>query len=363
MIRMTRIAPVILALVLAACNAQLLRGHAALLQPEVQITGRTQRTSDGWQTTWPAVAWRTAFSGTGIGIDTQDLAGYHVEIDGVIEPAVPPTPVRITHWYRALAPGRHTLEVIRMGATRRAPGMLFGFELADGGQWLPVARSPGRQLLIIGDSVATGYGDLSSSVDCPNDVLPLTDASQSFGVVAARSLHADWQLNAMDGIGLVRNWQGIWRGTNYDTYAMRTLQSDPASVYADPHWHPQVVVLTIGGNDLAAPLAADEPWTDESLRAAVEAAYDRLLSRLRKDLGPEALIIVMSDPAASNPMTTIARSQVNARRSAGDDRLFILEFPAMERSACDYHPSLAAHRLVGDLLAQFIDQHHGFGSR
>jgi hypothetical protein len=99
------------------------------------------------------------------------------------------------------------------------------------------------------------------------------------------------------------------------------------------------------------------------LRAAFVAAYDRLLSRVRHDLGARALIIVMTDPSTNNPMADIALSQVNARRGAGDDRLFILEFPVIERTACDWHPSLSAHRQLGNLLSQFIQQHHGFGGR
>jgi lysophospholipase L1-like esterase len=358
-----RITSIILTLLITACSAQPFNRHAALLHAVVQTTGRTEYTSDGWLSTWPAVAWRTAFSGQAIGIDTQDRAGYHVEIDGAVEPPVPPSPVRITTWYRNLSAGRHTIEVIRTGATPKAPGTLFGFTLATGGQWLAIAPPPKRQMLLIGDSIATGYGDLSNSTQCPDDVLPLTDASQSFGVLAARTLHADWQLNAMDGIGLVRNWQGIWRGTTFDTYALRNLQNDPASVASDPHWHPQVAVLAIGSNDLATPLAADEPWTDTSLRSAFITAYDRLLSGVRRDLGPHALIIVMIDPSTHNPMTDIARSQVDARRSAGDDRLFILEFPVLERTGCFWHPSLLAHRQVGILLSQFIEQHAGFKSR
>jgi lysophospholipase L1-like esterase len=348
---------------LAACATQPSARHAALLQAEVQTTGRTLRTAEGWQSTWPGVAWRTAFVGSSVGVDTQDLAGYHVEIDGTVQASIPPTPERVTTWYRALTAARHTIEIIRMGPTPRRAGNFYGFALAEGGHWLPQAPPPNRQLLIIADSGATGYGDLSPSVQCPDDVLPLTDASQSFGVVAARALHADWQLDAMDGIGLVRNWHGIWRGTNYDTYAERTLQNDPASVDSDAHWHPQVAVLAIGSNDLSTPLAADEPWTDASLRTAVAAAYDRLLSKLRQNLGPRALIIVMIDRSMNNPITDITQSQVDRRRSAGDERLFILEFPLIERTACDWHPSLLAHRQVGNLLAQFIAQHEGFESR
>jgi lysophospholipase L1-like esterase len=331
-----------------------------LATAEVQTTGRAQRTADGWQVTWPAVAWRTAFAGTSVGIDTQDLAGYHVEIDGHELSSVPATPSRLTTWYRGLSPGSHLIELIRMGPTPRAPGTFYGFALEPAGRWLPMHPAATRQLVLLGDSIATGYGDLSTSVECPDDVLALTDASRSFGVVAARALRADWQINAMDGIGLVRNWRGLWRGTDYRTYASRTLQSDSSLIYSDVRWHPQVAVVAIGFNDLATPRGADEAWSDASLRVALASAYHELLASLRQQLGPQALIIVMTDPPSKNPGNEIFVAQVETRRSAGDQRIFVLPMPVLEHTGCFWHPSLAAHRRLGDLLADFIRDHQGF---
>jgi hypothetical protein len=351
---------VMLCLLLTGCAAQGVGLGSRLATAVIQTSGRAERTADGWQVTWPAVTWRTAFSGTSIGIDTQDLAGYHVEIDGQVRSAVPATPSRLTTWYRGLTAGPHAIEVIRMGATPRAPGRFYGFSRDSDDQWLPMRPSPVRQMVLLGDSMATGYGDLSTSVECPDDVLPLTDASQSYGVIAARTLHADWQLNAMDGIGLVRNWRGIWRGTDYSTYASRTLQSEPTPIYAAAHWHPQVAVVAIGFNDLATPLGADEAWTDASLRLALTSAYHSLLSGLRQQLGPQALLVIMTDPPSNNPGNEIFAAQVEAQRSAGDQRIFVLPMPALEHTGCFWHPSLASHRELGALLAGFIEEHGGF---
>jgi lysophospholipase L1-like esterase len=347
-------------LLLSGCASQWHGLGSRYVTAQVQMTGRAERTGDGWQVTWPAVAWRTSFSGTSVGIDTQDRSSYHVEIDGQVRPSTPATPMRLTTWYRGLAPGRHVIEIIRMGPTPKKPGRFFGFALASDGRWLAMRAAPARQLVLLGDSLSTGYGDLSASVDCPDDVLPLTDASQSYGVVAARALHADWQINAMDGIGLVRNWRGVWRGTDYGTYAARRLQSDSGSVYSGPYWHPQVAIVAIGFNDLSTPLAADEAWSDASLRLALAETYHSLLTELRQQLGPRALIIVMTDPPSNNPGNEIFAAQAERLRSAGDQRIFVLPLPVLERTGCFWHPSLAAHRQVGALLADFIQDHQGF---
>jgi len=347
-------------LLLAGCALQRDGFGSRRVSADVQTSGRAQRTADGWQVTWPAVAWRTAFSGTSIGIDTEDRAGYHVEIDGQEFTPLPATPSRLTIWYRGLAPGAHLIEVIRKAPTPRAPGHFYGFALEAAGRWLPMQPAPARQVLLLGDSSATGYGDLSTSVDCPDDVLPFTDASQSYGVVAARVLHADWQIDAMDGIGLVRNWHGIWPGTDYSTYATRTLQSDPGSSYSDPHWHPQVAVVALGFNDLSTPPGADEPWSEATLRMALSSAYRQLLIGVREQLLPQGLIIVITDPPSNNPGNEIFSAAVEARRQAGDRRIFVLPIPVLEHTGCNWHPSLASHRQLGALLARFILDHDGF---
>jgi hypothetical protein len=122
---------------------------------------------------------------------------------------------------------------------------------------LALPPGPNRRIEFIADSSTTGYGDLSTTVDCTDDeVVARSDASQSYAIVAAHLLHADWQPNATDGIGVVRNWHGIWKGTNYSTYAGLTLQSGAASHFRDFDWHPQVAVVRIGTNDFGSPLAA-----------------------------------------------------------------------------------------------------------
>src|SRR5580698_11402503 len=193
----------------------------------VQLIGRAELIAGVWRVTWPGVGWRTAFSGPRVGITTQDSVGYGVTIDGIAMKPIPPSQTRLSTWYLGLTAGNHIIEVIRMRATPRAPGLFFGFSKGIDGTWLALPPKAERQIEFIADSSTTGYGDLSATVDCTDDELAVrSDASQSYAIVAAHQLHADWQLNAMDGIGVVRNWQGIWKGTSYSTYAALTLQSD-----------------------------------------------------------------------------------------------------------------------------------------
>jgi lysophospholipase L1-like esterase len=247
-----------------------------------------------------------------------------------------------------------------MRGSPRTPGEFFGFVKGVDGRWLDLPPGASRQIEFIADSSSTGYGDLATTVDCTDEeIASHSDASQSYAIVAAHGLHADWQLNAMDGIGVVRNWHGIWEGTNYATYAGLTLQSDSASHYQDPDWHPQVAVVRIGTNDFGSPLAADEPWTPAQLEKEFTDAYRRLLMQLRGRLGPNGLIIVIQPAYADNPANQKVAEIVDSLRSAGDQRLYELQFPALELTACDFHPNLSDHRLMSATLVKFIEDHRG----
>jgi lysophospholipase L1-like esterase len=327
---------------------------------QIQLIGRAQRSAGVWRVTWPGVGWRTAFSGSRVAVVTQDRVGYGVTIDGIRMNPIPPSQTRQTTWYRGVAAGNHSIEVIRMRGTPRTPGLFFGFMKGTNGRWLALPPPPTRQIEFIADSSTTGYGDLSATVDCTDEeVAARSDASQSYAIVAAHELHADWQLNAMDGIGVVRNWHGIWKDTSYATYAALTLQSDAASRYQDSDWHPQAAVVRIGTNDLGSPLAADEPWTAAQLETAFTGGYRKLLIDLRARLGPNALIIVIQPAPGDNPANQKVAQIVDSLRSAGDLRLYELQFPQLQLTGCDSHPNLSDHRLMSATLVKFIDDHGG----
>jgi lysophospholipase L1-like esterase len=327
---------------------------------EVQLIGRAQLSAGVWRVTWPGVGWRTAFSGPRVGITTLDSVGYGVTIDGLTVKPIPPSQTRLSTWYLGLSAGNHSIEVIRMRATPRTPGLFFGFSKGIDGSWLALPLMPERQIEFIADSSTTGYGDLSTTVDCTDDeTASRSDASQSYAILAAHQLNADWQLNAMDGIGVVRNWHGIWKGTNYATYGGLTLQSEPASRYRDSNWHPQVAVVRIGTNDFGSPLEAGEPWTPAQLEAQFTDGYRKLLIGLRGRLGPDGLIVVIQPAFGDNPANQKVAQIVDSLRSAGDQRLYTLQFPPLELTGCGHHPNLSDHRLMGATLVKFIDDHAG----
>jgi hypothetical protein len=166
-------------------------------------------------------------------------------------------------------------------------------------------------------------------------------------------------LSVLAACTCIGDWHGIWKGTNYSTYAGLTLQSDAASHFRDFDWHPQVVVVRIGTNDFGSPLATDEPWTSTQLEAEFTDSYRALLTGLRERLGPNGLIIVIQPAFGENPANQIVANIVDALRSAGDQSLYALQFPKLELTGCDSHPNLSDHRKMGAALVKFIEENGG----
>jgi hypothetical protein len=56
-----------------------------------------------------------------------------------------------------------------MRGTPLTPRTFYGFGKGIEGRWLALPPRPSRQIEFIADSGTTGYGDLSTTVDCSDD--------------------------------------------------------------------------------------------------------------------------------------------------------------------------------------------------
>jgi hypothetical protein len=88
-------------------------------------------------------------------------------------------------------------------------------------------------------------------------------------------------------------------------------------------------------------------------------SYRTLLIDLRARLGPNALIIVIQPAPGQNAANQKVAQIVESLRSAGDPRLYQLQFPQLQLTGCDFHPNLSDHRLMGATLVKFIEYHGG----
>jgi len=332
------------------------RPGAALSQ--VHTAGRVEAAPGTLRYSWPGVAFEGRFLGTGVGIVLNDAAAdYDVQIDGATVTTLV-TPGRTTHWVRDLAPGRHRVRLVKRSESPWAVSEFGGFLAAAGGVILPGPPARNRQIEFIGDSYTAGYGNLSATRDCTGDeVNRTTNADLSFAARTARRLHADYQINAFSGRGMVRNYNGGEPGTSYRTYYDRALLSEADNVWRPVRWRPQLVVIGLGINDFSTAINPGEPWTPESLVTAYRSAYLGFLDKLRARYGPRTTIVVSATAVSGTTVFAEAAQQVvRERNEAGDSgvRYWYYDSAGLDFGGCHWHPSLRDHEVIAGRLEAYL---------
>jgi len=280
----------------------------------------------------------------------------HVIVDGqAATPLVKPEPG--VYEADGLSQGRHTISVFVATESQAGPDTFGGFAIAIGAKVL-AAPTRRRQIEFIGDSHTVGYGNLSPKHACTRDeTWADTDDTQAFGALTARHYDADYQVNAISGRGIVRNYNGFAADTLPQAYPF--VLFDKQQRYKDASWQPQVIVIALGTNDFSTPLNPGERWkTRDELHADYEATYLKFLVDLRAR-NPKADIVVWATDMANGEIESEARKVVDQRKAQGDGHIIFLAIHGLGFGACDWHPSLADDRLISEKLIQVIDEDPG----
>jgi lysophospholipase L1-like esterase len=323
------------------------------LLSQVHTAGRVEVSGNTMRYSWPGVYFEGRFRGTGVGIVLNDSgADYDVQIDGA-GVATLVTPGKTTRWVNGLNNAQHTVRVVKRNDSPWSISEFGGFVAAPGGAILAAPPARSRQIEFIGDSLTVGYGNTSTSRSCPGDqVARSTDTDLSYGALAARRLAADYQINAISGKGIVRNYNGGDPGTDYRGSYDRALLSVAGDVWSLGSWRPQLVVVYLGTNDFSTAVHAGEPWTADTLVTAYRDAYTGFLQKLRNRYGAKTTIVAVGAGLFANYVQQV----VQQRNAAGDGRVryWALDGSGLDSSSCDYHFSTHDDRLIADRLGAYI---------
>ena len=201
--------------------------------------------------------------------------------------------------------------------------------------------APQRRILVIGDSISTGYGIEGRGPEC-NATPDVQNHRLTYAGLAASAWDAEATVLAASGRGLVRNFDGSTEGTMPDLLD-RAAQSSPEPSRPAPGPF-DLVLVHLGTNDYAKD--ATPPGFRDAYRAGLETL------RQRYPATPiYALIGPMLSPDRLETAQTAIRDAVEARQSAGDRQVHFLAFPAPPLSyGCAWHPGLEAQRAMADQL-------------
>lgn len=305
---------------------------------------------------WPGCYFRAAFKGTSVffrvvkGDEILHIAVNGQDAGSLVEPAAG------VYEVDGLGRGKHAVTVFVATESQAGPNTFGGFAIPVGEKALAPAKRE-RQIEFIGDSHTVGYGDLSNTHACTRaQVWSDTDDTKAFGPMTARHFDADYQVNAISGRGVVRNYDGFAADTLPQAYPW--VLFDNQQKYSDPAWKPQVLVIALGTNDFSTPLHAGERWkTRAQLHADFEARYLKFLEALRAR-DPNAYMIVWATGMANGEIEAEANKVVEQMKARGDRRIVFLPINALTFGACDGHPTLADEKVISEKLVRAIDAEH-----
>ncbi|QLG88263.1 SGNH/GDSL hydrolase family protein [Chitinibacter bivalviorum] len=329
--------------------------------PTVLASGRWAQSAERpnqFQATWPGVSLAANFSGSAVGVVLNDERSYYaVEIDGKAVQQIAPASGKRTIWVKNLTPGEHKVELIRRNETPDYVGTVYGFTL-DGtnSKWLAAPATPKRKIEFIGDSFTAALADLSTKRECNDaEISASTDISQGFAIKVARELGAQWQTNAMSGMGLIRNWNGNLPDRDFRTFYARQLQTDAGSKPDFANWQPQLVVIGLGINDFSTQVNAGEKRNAEQRATDFQAAYRQLIKEINGRYKQPHIIVTAMKLWPDDQQRPNVRAVVESERAAGNTRIHYLSLDPMQLTGCQWHPNLEDHNLVASQLKAEIN--------
>jgi lysophospholipase L1-like esterase len=313
---------------------------------------------------WPGVYFEAAFHGESVVLKFDDPANeYRLHIDD-LPPIALAQPGTAEVTVTGLADRPHRLRLEKVTESIGLPETFAGFYVSAGARPLAFAPPRARQIEFIGDSIMAGYGIRSTTRQCTKEeVRLLSDTQAAYPALVAKRFDADYQVIAISGRGLIRNYAGEAPEAPLPALYPRALPSQEGE-WHNASWQPQIVVLGLFTNDFSTPLGPDEQWpSDEAFAEAFVAAYEPLLAELHRR-APEAAVLVVWPRTPGQPgrqtaaMSDAARQRIEAAARALGIRTIL--FPelgnlGLEDSACDYHGNLEDHRKRADWLTSYLE--------
>jgi lysophospholipase L1-like esterase len=339
-----------------ACGAPRLEAVAkaptGLQNIKAEVHGRAS--NDRYQ--WPGLYFEARFSGRSVYFNT---GPGDVILNALIDGRSVGTltkPASGLYLIDGLEPGSHTVRIEAITESQSGPNEFHGFALLKSGKARPSTPRE-QQIEFIGDSHTVGYGNTSKTRDCTEDeVWATTDNSQTFGAKVANHYGADYQINAISGRGIVRNYDGSAGDPLPVAYPFVLL--DHSAVYEDATWQPQIIVIALGTNDFSTSLKAGEKWkTRDELHADYEATYVKFVENLRAR-NRHAFIVLWATELAEREIQQEAGKVAALLKSKGDERVAFLPIDGLAMTGCHWHPSVPDHDVIAEKLIRFIDDRH-----
>jgi len=301
---------------------------------------------------WSGARVRLRFSGTSVAVRMKDETkqnAIQVFLDGA-----PTKKVRLDSsdglylLADKLESGPHTIEIVRATEANQGLVEFKGFELGEGGEALPWGAVTDRKIEFIGDSITCGYGVEAAS---ENEGFTPDTENFCFGYsgLTVRNLDADYLVVSRSGIGMVRDYDGPYEGSE------ETMPSIyPYSIYHDTtqNWDfqnyvPDVVCINLGTNDFSTTGVNVDKYISHYVAFANQLANSYPQAKLVMIQGP------MENGDALKQALHSILEQVNAQHPDTAHYLELSPQGSLGYGA-DYHPNKAQSQVNAKELTAYL---------
>ncbi|HEY0894408.1 MAG TPA: SGNH/GDSL hydrolase family protein, partial [Cellvibrio sp.] len=281
---------------------------------------------------------------------------FNIIVDGQA-PIVRTRPGKTTYSINNLTEGKHHIRLEKRTETQFGTGTFEGFFVSANSQAITLEK-PKRSIEFIGDSAVVGYGIRSPKRECgEEEVFSFTDTQITYAALTAKAFNADYQINALSGFGVVRNYNGAFPENTFLSLYPYAL-NDKGALYQS-NWSPNIIVIGLGGNDFATPLNPSEKWkTHEALQDDYVESYKNFILSLRKK-HPEAHFILLSYAVVGDELEGQITRVIKELKQKGMRDIGMVTVKPVELSACHWHPSEADHKKSAGILTDYIKANSG----
>lgn len=352
---------------------------------DIKYTGRIDFSIQNEPTyVYPGVSIKAKFKGNSIYASIYDYGNgsemngnfYKVLIDGkiIIEQLKALNGLYEYELASSLDNSEHIIEIIKITEGASGKSSFRGFKIVGGDEvLLPINTLSFKKIEFIGDSWTCGFGNLSQystgqeSMAISNYYAKNEDNYFAWGPITARALNADYHITATSGRGLYRNNTGSTNNTiplNYDNL----FEDDPSTKWDHNNFHPDIVVIHIGTNDLALEENGEAFKLDDEL---FKKTYKDFITKILT-YHTCAQVIVCFGNSKSDSWPTWTKQLSRLRNIANNlkshfwGKVTICELPYTAEKwtgnpadDCGYgdawHPSLCSHEKMANVLLDTIN--------
>lgn len=339
-------------------NLSLITTPTAVTALDINLVGRVNQPAGDkdhiqFEQQWPGVYMEAAFIGEKVYFDiVSGGPNLAVTIDD-LSPKKVMNAEAGRYLVSDLKDEHHNIRVQVIGENQNASSVIGGIFIDKKATKL---EPPQRDIQIefIGDSHTVGYANTSNKRTCsPDEISRTTDTSLGIAGQLSSIYNADYQVNAISGRGVVRNYDGGKGATIPQQYPFTLLTGSDR--YISEHWSPELFVISIGTNDFSTTLREEEIWKSrDALISDYELTYFNFVKTIINSR-PDSHIIIWVAAGEDAEKYKASRAVVNQVKQKLGKTIGFLPVEGLSLNACNWHPTIEDAKIVVKEMETFIN--------